>query len=144
MPMPISLCQFNLPNGKLCRQVALKDLALCRHHTRTFRDLIQKTVRDEAMSHLEDCLNAMELPELLHTLERKLNRIVRTMPAFDEARTTLRIAIQRLHQLNEDAARFQQSLQTQHLEVHPAPGPGPKEYPLQPRKVVEKRMQPMN
>lgn len=104
MPMPVRLCQFDLPNGKLCRQVAIKDQYVCRHHILNFRDADQLAAREVAMERLEDRLNQMDLPELLLTLERKLKRIVRTMPVFDEARVTLGIAIEQLHRQNEENA----------------------------------------
>lgn len=136
MPMPVRLCQFDLPNGELCRQVAMKDQPVCRHHIRNFREADQDAAREVAMTRLEDRLNQMNLPELLHTLQRKLNRIVRTMPVYDEARTTLRIAIDCLHKHNEDTAALQKFLQTQHS--------GPEEHNLKLQQLLENRMRPMN
>lgn len=136
MPMPVRLCQFDLPSGRTCGQVAMKDQSVCRHHIRNFRDADQAAAREVAMTRLEDRLNQMELPELLHTLQRKLNRIVRTMPVYDEARTTLHVAIDRLHQHNEDAAALQQFLQTPHS--------GPEEHNFKLQQLLENRMRPMN
>ena len=136
MPMPVNLCQFDLPSGRTCRQLAMKDQQVCRHHIRNFREADQDAARDVARIRLEDHLNQMHLPELLHTLQRKLKRIVRTIPIYDEARTTLCIAIQRLQKHNEDAAALQQFLQTPHS--------GPEEHNLKLQQLLENRMRPMN
>ena len=99
-----ALCQFDLPSGKTCRQVALKGESVCRHHARHLERNIYEMTHSEAMQHLETRLNQMDLHELLLTLASKLNRIQRTMPAYDEARVTLRIAIKKLQRYNEEDA----------------------------------------
>lgn len=99
---PATLCQFDLPSGKLCRQVALKGEQVCRHHARHLERNMYGITRDEAMQRIEARLSEMDLHELLLTLESRLKRIERTMPAFDEARLTLRVTIKQLKRYNED------------------------------------------
>jgi hypothetical protein len=93
-----NLCQYDMPNGKLCRQVAVKGEQLCRHHRRLFRQQDHIASRQTAEFLFATDLARLELPELLYTLEQKLRRIEYATPAHSEARVTLRVTIQRLRQ----------------------------------------------
>jgi hypothetical protein len=115
MSLPVRLCQYDLPNGKLCRQIALKEESVCRHHMRNFRHNMYEVMHAEAMERFEARLNQMDLPELLVTLESKLNRIQKTMPVWDEARVTLRITLQHIIRRNNEDAMIQRFVE------HPTP-----------------------
>ena len=135
---PAALCQFDLPSGKTCRQVALKGESVCRHHARHLERNMYEITRGEAMQRLEACLNEMDLHELLLTLESKLNRIQRTIPAYDEARVTLRIAIKHLHRYNEDDAMILE------FSRQFAKDPKSDRTRIEFQNVCEKIMRPMN
>jgi hypothetical protein len=109
MPKAARLCQYDLPNGKLCRQVALKDEHVCRHHMRTYRHGMYDITHEEAMERLEADLRAMEIPRLLLALQRKLNPIQSVVRAYPEARLALNIALERL-KARDKAARSLQRL----------------------------------
>ena len=98
------LCQYDLPNGKLCRQVALKNEQLCRHHRRFVRHTDEQCSRSMAEEIFSAQLTQMDTPTLLHTLEQKLRRIEYATPAHSEARLTLQAALNRLEQQREAAA----------------------------------------
>lgn len=134
MSMPVRLCTHDLPTGKLCRQVALKGEQVCRHHMRNFRHGMYEITRQEAAERLEARLNQMNLSELLLTLERKLNRIQKTIPAWDEARITLRIALRQLKERNEEDAMLLEFSQR-----HPLPDMNSPEW----KSLMEKLNGPM-
>jgi hypothetical protein len=93
------LCAYEFPNGKLCRQVALKDEQGCRHHMRPFRHGMYEITHEEAMDRLQQKLNALDLPALLRALQAKLNNIQTTVRSHPEAQLTLNITLDRLHQI---------------------------------------------
>lgn len=90
------LCAYDFPSGKACRQVALKDEALCRHHMAPHRHGMYEITHDEAMDRLQQKLNALELPDLLRLLQAKLNNIKTTVRSHPEAQLTLNAALDRL------------------------------------------------
>ncbi len=107
MPKAAPLCQYDLPNGKLCRQVALKDEQVCRHHMRNYRHGMYDITHEEAMERLEADLRAMEIPKLLLALQRKLNPIRSVVGAYPEARLALNIALERLRARNQASRPLQ-------------------------------------
>jgi hypothetical protein len=98
------LCQYDLPNGKLCRQVALKGEQACRHHMRLFRHNMSEVMHAEALERFTAELGQMNLRDLLITVVRKLKRIEKTIPAWDEARVAVHFAVNALQQ-KDDLAR---------------------------------------
>ncbi|MGC2162700.1 MAG: hypothetical protein WA634_12375 [Silvibacterium sp.] len=101
-----SLCQFDLPSGKLCRQIALKGEYVCRHHMRLFRQSESEMIRQEAMDDLAERLSAMDLPELLRTLQRQFKRMQRNHRSVsaslsEETQLTLAITLQRIEESGE-------------------------------------------
>lgn len=129
------LCQHDLPSGKLCRQIALKDEQGCRHHMRLFRRAGQECSREEAEQKFTARLNQMDLPELLITLERKLNRIQRTMPAYHDARIALRVTIDRLMEKIREETKLLEYAQQHPTAVIDSP---------ELQKLLEKIIRPMN
>jgi hypothetical protein len=93
------LCIYEFPNGKLCRQVALKDEQGCRHHMRPFRHGMYEITHEEARDRLQQKLNTLDLPSLLRTLQAKLNKIQSTLRSHPEAQLTLTITLERLRQI---------------------------------------------
>lgn len=85
-----------MPSGKLCRGVALRNERYCRAHILDHRLLERERQHDEAMFRLRAELDTMDIPELLHTLEARLNRITSIVRAYPEARLTLAATIDRL------------------------------------------------
>lgn len=100
MPQTARLCQFDLPSGRTCRQIALKDEQLCRHHMCLFRESETEMLREEAMEQLALQLSALDLPELLHALCGKLSRIRTNVRSVPEAQLALNITLQRLREID--------------------------------------------
>lgn len=96
MPQTVRLCQFDLPSGQTCRQIALKDEQLCRHHMRLFRESEAEMLREEAMERLAAKLASLALPDLLYALYGKLSRIRTTVRSHPEAQLALEITLHRL------------------------------------------------
>lgn len=101
MSQPAALCQYDLPNGKLCRQIARKGERLCRHHMRLHRHHMYDALHEIAMAELREKLSTLSLSELLATLHSKLNQSRRAVRGCSEAELTLEIAIQRLRERHE-------------------------------------------
>ena len=108
---PARLCQYDMPNGKLCRQVALKGEQVCRHHMRLFRHDMYEITHREAMERLEAKLNNLDLLDLLSALQYKLTRLQSTVRADPEAQLTLRVALEHLRKRTEAERSFQQFTQ---------------------------------
>lgn len=106
MSKPADLCQYDLPNGNLCRQVALKGEQVCRHHRRLFRHSEAEMLHDEAMDRLAAQLRSLDLFGLLRALQTKLNRIQSVVRADPEARLALNIALERLQKRKEANLAF--------------------------------------
>lgn len=101
------LCQFPLPDGRICRQPALAGECICRHHMRNFRHGAQQFAHEEAMDRYIDSLREMSLPQLLFTLSLKLSKIRKAIPRWDEARVTLEFVIAELRRIiTEEAPLF--------------------------------------
>lgn len=98
--MSIQLCTHLLPSGKLCQAAALRNERLCRHHIRINRIAERERAHNEAMARLFAQLSAMSFPELLQTLDKKLDRITSIVRAYPEARLTLGVVLERLADLN--------------------------------------------
>ncbi len=114
------LCQYDLPNGKLCRQIALKNQQVCRHHSRLFRHDEAQMLHDEAMARLAADLESLPLPRLLCVLHTRLNRIHRAVRGLPEAQLTLETALRRLAEENASRsadARFDQEAARELLET---------------------------
>ncbi|MFZ0662827.1 MAG: hypothetical protein WAM66_09055 [Acidobacteriaceae bacterium] len=92
-----------MPTGKLCRGVALRNERYCRNHIRNYRLAERERQHDDAMSRLSAQLDAMDIPQLLQTLQLKLDRVTSIVRAYPEARLTLTIVINRLQALNDPA-----------------------------------------
>jgi hypothetical protein len=104
MSRSADLCQYDLPNGKLCRQIALKNEQLCRHHRRLHRHSDAQNRHMEAMEILAARLESLPLPELLLALQAHLNRVHRAVRGVPEARLNLDIALRRLEEENTAAS----------------------------------------
>ena len=111
MSKPTRLCQYDMPNGKLCRQVALKGEQVCRHHMRLFRHGMYEITHREAMERLEAKLNNLDLSDLLSALQYKLARLQSAVRHDPEAQLTLRVALEHLRKRNEAERSFQQFAQ---------------------------------
>lgn len=98
MSKAATLCQYQLPTGKACRQIALSGEQLCRHHRRLFRHSEAEACQEKAMERLAGELLALDLPGLLYLLYRKLNSIRTTLRSHHEAQLALAIAFQRLRE----------------------------------------------
>lgn len=96
MSKPVHLCQYDLPSGRLCRQIALKQESACRHHMRLFRHAEAETMHIEAMERLQTKLAALELPDLLRALRYKLSRLHSAVRPDPETRLTLDVTLERL------------------------------------------------
>jgi hypothetical protein len=96
-----------MPSGKLCRAVSLRDQRYCRAHIRNHRIAERERAHREAMERLGAELDAMNLPELLFTLNRKLDGINSIVRVFPEARLTLVVAINRLNQLADADSAYE-------------------------------------
>jgi hypothetical protein len=129
---PVDLCTQLLPSGKLCRGVALRNQRHCRAHIRNHRILERERRHDEAMFRLLAELEVLSLPELLQTLETKLNSITRIIVrTYPEARQTLAFTIDRLADLNAQVQQLSspESIASpqvpQNQSPHPAAQPVP-------------------
>lgn len=111
MSKPASLCQYDMPNGKLCRQIALKGEQVCRHHMRLFRHGMYEITHQEAMERLEAKLNNLDLSDLLSALQFKLGRLQSAVRADPEAQLTLRVALEHLRKRTEAERSLQQFAQ---------------------------------
>jgi hypothetical protein len=100
MSKPADLCQYDLPNGKLCRQIALRDAQVCRHHMRLFRHGEAQMIHDEAMERLASGLERLPLHRVLRVLETYLKQARRAVRGLPEAQVTLDIALRRLAEEN--------------------------------------------
>lgn len=98
MSSPRNLCQHQLPTGKLCRQITLKDEYFCRHHRRLFHKSENEMIQEEAMYCLAAELQSLDLPDLLHALYGKLTRLRSTVRANPEAQLALAITLERMKQ----------------------------------------------
>lgn len=97
---PVALCTQLLPSGKLCRGIALRGQHYCRSHIRNYRLLERERQHEGAMFRLSAQLEAMDIPQLLQTLQLKLDHITSIVRAYPEARLALNIAIARLNEVN--------------------------------------------
>ena len=119
---PVALCTHLLPSGKLCQAAALRNERLCRHHIRNHRFLERERAHNEAMARLFADLDAMSFPELLQTLDKKLDRITNIVRAYPEARLTLGVVLERLADLNLAASITAPQLQpNQSASFNPIP-----------------------
>lgn len=100
---PAPLCTHLMPTGKLCRGIALRNQRYCRNHIRNYRLVELERQHDDAMFRLRAQLDAMDIPQLLQTLQLKLDRITSIVRAYPEARLTLTTVINRLQALNDPA-----------------------------------------
>jgi len=146
-----SLCQYDLPSGKLCRQIALKGEQICRHHMRLFRHSESEMIRQEALDDLAERLSAMHLPELLRTLQRQCRRMQRNHRAVsaslsEETQLTLAITLQRI----EESGRLHQPDHAPAFNLPGMPNPAiprigsPEIDPAIFRNLYEKRMESMS
>jgi hypothetical protein len=120
MSRTADLCQYDLPNGKLCRQIALRDVQVCRHHMRLFRHDEAKMIHDEAMERLASRLESLPLHRVLRVLETYLKQARRAVRGLPEAQLTLDIALRRLTEENATRsanARFDQATARELLET---------------------------
>ncbi|MBB6142426.1 hypothetical protein HNQ77_000364 [Silvibacterium bohemicum] len=88
----LALCEYELPNGRICRQPRLRTESRCRFHIRwqTEHDF------DRSMDDLNDELEAMDTPQLLEALRARLENIRCYMRCYPEALLALIVAIDRL------------------------------------------------
>lgn len=93
------LCSYEFPDGRLCRQVTLKDEQGCRHHMRPFRHGMYEITRDEAMDRLQQKLNTLDLAALLRTLRATLNKLQSAVRSHPEAQITLNVTLDRLRHI---------------------------------------------
>ncbi|HEX5236574.1 MAG TPA: hypothetical protein VFW25_14740 [Silvibacterium sp.] len=116
----IPLCTELLPSGKLCRGAALRNHRYCRAHIARHRLLERDRQHNEAVYQLRAGLDTMDIPELLQTLEAKLDRITCIVRAYPEARVTLGYVIDRLHAVNAEMSQMQlTSNEINHLPASP-------------------------
>ena len=92
----LALCEYTLPNGRVCRQPRLRNESRCRFH---IRRQIEHDF-DRRMGGLNDQLEAMDTPQLLQTLRGKLEKIRCYMRCYPEALLALIVAIDRLTDLS--------------------------------------------
>lgn len=92
----IRLCRHKLANGRTCRQAALRDEYLCRHHHRLYRVAEEKASEAERENELREILTTLDTCNLLIYLERSLCKVRRTLPAYSHARITMEMVISRL------------------------------------------------
>jgi len=117
MSRTADLCKYDLPNGKLCRQIALKNEQLCRHHSRLFRHSEAQVIHDHAMECLAADLESLPLPCLLRVLHSYLNRIQRAVRGLPEAQVALNIALRRLAEEGFSPSQFDQAAARELLET---------------------------
>jgi hypothetical protein len=91
----LALCEYALPNGRICRQPRLRGESHCRFHIRQKREFD----RDQRMYDLNDQLEAMDTPQLLQTLRDKLQNIRLYLRCYPEAMLAITVAIERLTDL---------------------------------------------
>lgn len=129
MSSPRNLCQHQLPTGKLCRQITLKDEYLCRHHRRLFHKSENEMIHEEAMYCLADELQSLDLPDLLHALYGKLTRLRSTVRANPEAQLALAITLERMKQHGHNRRNG-----------HAQPAPAPINFPENPMESMSEQM----
>lgn len=89
----LALCNYALPSGHLCRQPRLREQSHCCFHIRN-----NAVAEHEArMDQLYDELIVMDLPQLLETLEGKLENIRCVLRCYPEAKLALIVAIEHLN-----------------------------------------------
>lgn len=93
------LCSYQLPSGKPCRQITLKDEQLCRHHRRLFHQSEAEMALQQSMERLAIKLSSLPTPDLLEALYRKLCYVHSTVRAVPEAQLALGITMERLRTL---------------------------------------------
>jgi hypothetical protein len=82
----------------------------------------RERAHNEAMARLFAQLSAMSFPELLETLDKKLDRITSIVRVYPEARLTLGVVLERLADLNLAASITAQQLQpNQSAPFNPIP-----------------------
>lgn len=118
MSRPADLCCYQLPSGKRCRQITLKQEQFCRHHRRLFRQSESEMALQEAMQRLAGKLLSLDLPDLLETLYATLARVSSTVRTIPEAQLALGITMERLR--------------TELLFTAPEPSPTPVNFPENP------------
>jgi hypothetical protein len=90
----LALCNYALPGGHICRQPRLRGRSHCRFHIRNHA----AAEHDARMDRLYDQLISMDLPQLLETLEAKLENIHCILRCYPEAKLALIVAIKRLNE----------------------------------------------
>lgn len=93
---PVALCQYEMPSGRQCRQIALKSEQVCRHHVRLFRRSAAEMLHEEAMDRLAAHLHSLDTPTLLRTLHQSLGSIDRRIRNLPATHLTLGIVLERL------------------------------------------------
>jgi hypothetical protein len=88
----LALCNYTLDAGRRCGQPRLRGETVCRFHIRN-RAVAE---HEERMYRLWDELVAMDFPEVLETLNQKLDRIQCILRPYPEARLTLLHTLDRL------------------------------------------------
>lgn len=92
----LALCDYILPGHHRCGQPRLRGERHCRFHIRNHA----AAEFEERMYHLNNQLEALDLPQLLETLRRKLDGIHCALRVYPEAQLTLAVAIDRLNGLS--------------------------------------------
>jgi hypothetical protein len=105
---PVRLCQYDLPSGKRCGQIALQGEPLCRHHRRLlYHDHEAASRREERLADLATHLESETLIGMLNILRKNLSGIHRVVRYYPEANTALQAVIERIRQINSSHAHIQ-------------------------------------